>query len=72
MKNNIILFLKFIFIFFTGLTLTNIIAIAIKCILSDFDLFFTQIKDLPYILYLILAIVLSVVITIILECGKKH
>ena len=60
-ENKIVLFLQFFIVLLFGFCLCNVCCIAISCIFNGFDLFFTQVIDLPYVLYLILSVILSAI-----------
>ena len=58
-----ILFLEFLVILFAGFCLCNAIVIIIDCIFDGFNSFWERIMDLPFILYLGLSFIISIVST---------
>ena len=70
-ENNIVLFLQFFIVLLFGFCLCNVCRIAISCIFNGFDLFLTQVMDLPYVLYLVLSVILSAVWIFIIRSKLK-
>ena len=70
-ENNIVLFLQFFIVLLFGFCLCNVCRIAIGCIFNGFDLFLTQVIDLPYVLYLILSVILSAIWIFIIRSKLK-
>ena len=66
------LFLTICGILFAGLSLCNICAIAIDCVFNGFGSFLSRIGSLPYLFYLILSLILSMVLTFIIHKKTKR
>ena len=65
MKSFCILLLQTFLITFSGFVLCNVITIVINDFFSGFSLFFEQLLALPYLLYLIFSLIISLLLTLI-------
>ena len=65
MKSFCILLLQTFLITFSGFVLCNVITIVINDFFSGFGLFFEQLLALPYLLYLIFSLIISLLLTLI-------
>ena len=66
-----VLFLVFFGILFVGFCLCNVIAVTIDCVFDGFNSFLEKIMDLPFLLYLALSFVISIVWTIVMQSKTK-
>lgn len=71
MKQWLISAAQFFAVIFAGFVLANICAIASRCIFNGFDVFGSQVLQLPYLLYLIASIVLSAILAAIVHVKSK-
>ena len=71
MKEWLILFLQLLGVLFAGIVLCNVVTVLINCISNGFARFLPQIIQLPYLLYFIFSLILSLVLTLIVWCKRK-
>jgi hypothetical protein len=71
MKGFCILFAQVFLITFTGFVLCNVINITINYLFADFASFVGQLLDLPYLLYFIFSLIISLILTLVFT-GKMR
>ena len=65
------LFLQFLVVLFMGFCICNVLNIVIRCIFNGFDDFLLKIIDLPYLLYLIFSLIISLILIFIIRQKAK-
>jgi len=71
MKALLILFFQTLLIVFAGFVACNISAVVINDIFDGFESFFEQIRNLPYILYGIFSLIISGVLTLMIQSKTR-
>lgn len=66
-----VVFLEFFGILFLGFCICNTVAVVIDCVFDGFNSFFEKITDLPFLLYLCLSFVASILWTIVLKSKTR-
>ncbi len=65
------LFLQFLVVLFMGFCICNVLGIVIRCIFNGFDDFLLRIIDLPYLLYLLFSLIISLILIFIIRQKAK-
>jgi len=66
-KSSVLLLFFTFAIILVGIVLANVLAVVIKCMFTGFSDFIPAICDLPYLLYLIFSLVISIVLALIMN-----
>ena len=66
-KDNIFLFLLSFLVLCIGFILSNALAVLINCIFNGFDSFFSTVLNLPFVLYAIFSLIISIAFTIFIN-----
>lgn len=67
----LILFLQIFGTLFVGFSLCNIFAVTIDCLINGFDCFFLRLVELPYLIYLVFSLIISLVLLLIIHKKTK-
>ena len=65
------LVLQFLGVLFVGFCVCNVFGIVIRCIFNGFDDFLLKIIDLPYLLYLLFSLIISLILVFIIRQKTK-
>ena len=71
MLGRAVFFASIVVILFVGIVLSNCFAVVIDGLFGGFENVLLQIREMPYLLYLAISLVLSAVLTLILSGGKS-
>ena len=71
MKENAIVFIKTFVVIFLGFTICNVVGIFIEALTYDVSISFSDIVALPYLLYSLFSLVLSLAFTFFINRLKK-
>ena len=65
------LFLQFLAVLFVGFCVCNVLGIVIRCMFNGFDNFLLKIMDLPYLLYFLFSLIISLILIFIMRQKTK-
>lgn len=71
MKDKVVLFIKAFVVIFLAFTISNVSRLIIEVFVYDASISFSDVKDLPFLLYGLFSAVLSLVFTAFINILKK-